>query len=46
MIEAGRALIVVANKWDLVEEKDDTYADLSAHHEAVRHRSGHARLSA
>ena len=29
VIDAGRALVLVANKWDLVEEKDDTYADLS-----------------
>jgi GTP-binding protein len=29
VLEAGRALVLVANKWDLVEEKDDTYADLT-----------------
>ena len=29
VIEAGRALLVVANKWDLVEDKDDIYADLT-----------------
>ncbi len=29
VIDAGRALMVVANKWDLVEDKDDTYADLT-----------------
>ena len=29
VIDAGRALLLVANKWDLVEEKDDTYADLT-----------------
>lgn len=29
VIDAGRALVLIANKWDLVEEKDDTYADLS-----------------
>ncbi len=29
VIDAGRALMLVANKWDLVEEKDDTYADLT-----------------
>lgn len=29
VIEAGRALMLVANKWDLVEAKDDTYAELT-----------------
>jgi GTP-binding protein len=29
VIESGRALMLVANKWDLVEDKDDTYADLT-----------------
>ena len=29
VIEAGRALLLVANKWDLVEAKDDAYADLT-----------------
>lgn len=29
VIDAGRALILIANKWDLVEDKDDTYADLT-----------------
>jgi GTP-binding protein len=29
VLDAGRALLLVANKWDLVEEKDDTYADLT-----------------
>ncbi|HEX7248443.1 MAG TPA: ribosome biogenesis GTPase Der [Actinomycetota bacterium] len=29
VIEAGRALMLVANKWDLVEDKDDLYADLT-----------------
>jgi len=29
VIDAGRALMLVANKWDLVEDKDATYADLS-----------------
>ncbi|MEX0651251.1 MAG: ribosome biogenesis GTPase Der [Actinomycetota bacterium] len=29
VIAAGRALILIANKWDLVEDKDDTYADLT-----------------
>ena len=29
VIDAGRALLLVANKWDLVEEKDDAYADLT-----------------
>ena len=29
VIEAGRGLVVVANKWDLVENKDETYADLT-----------------
>ena len=28
VIEAGRGLLVVANKWDLVEHKDRTYMDL------------------
>jgi GTP-binding protein len=28
VIEAGRALLVVANKWDLVEERDRTFKDL------------------
>ena len=27
--EAGRALMLVANKWDLVDDKDDLYADLT-----------------
>jgi GTPase len=27
--DGGRALLLVANKWDLVEEKDDTYAELT-----------------
>ena len=30
VIEAGRALLLVANKWDLVEEKDRTYKELAA----------------
>ena len=30
VMEAGRALLVVANKWDLVEVKDATYRELSA----------------
>jgi GTP-binding protein len=30
VIEAGRALFVLGNKWDLVEEKDRTYKDLVA----------------
>jgi GTP-binding protein len=30
VMEAGRALFLVANKWDLVEEKDRTYKDLAA----------------
>jgi GTPase len=30
VLDAGRALLLVANKWDLVEEKDDTYADLTS----------------
>jgi GTP-binding protein len=29
VIDAGRALMLVANKWDLVEAKDDTYAELT-----------------
>jgi GTP-binding protein len=29
VIEAGRALMLVANKWDLVDDKDDLYADLT-----------------
>ena len=29
VIDEGRALVLVANKWDLVENKDDTYADLT-----------------
>ena len=29
VIEAGRALLLVANKWDLVEVQDDAYADLT-----------------
>lgn len=29
VLEAGRGLMLVANKWDLVEEKDETYADLT-----------------
>jgi GTP-binding protein len=29
VLEAGRALIVIANKWDLVEDKDDTYRQLT-----------------
>jgi GTPase len=28
VIEVGRGLVVVANKWDLVEEKDRTFKDL------------------
>jgi GTP-binding protein len=28
VIEAGRALLVVANKWDLVEERDRTFKDM------------------
>lgn len=28
VMEAGRALAVIANKWDLVEEKDRTYKEL------------------
>jgi GTP-binding protein len=30
VMEAGRALFLVGNKWDLVEEKDRTYTDLGA----------------
>jgi GTP-binding protein len=30
VMEAGRGLVVVANKWDLVEEKDRTYQGLAA----------------
>jgi GTP-binding protein len=29
VLDAGRAIVLVANKWDLVEAKDETYADLS-----------------
>lgn len=29
VIEAGRALLIVANKWDLVEEKDRRFKDLT-----------------
>ena len=29
VMEAGRALVVVANKWDMVEDKDRTYKRLS-----------------
>ena len=29
VMEAGRALVLVANKWDLVEDKDDVYRDLT-----------------
>ncbi|HJR97221.1 MAG TPA: ribosome biogenesis GTPase Der [Actinomycetota bacterium] len=29
VIDAGRGLLLVANKWDLVEEKDDTFAELT-----------------
>jgi GTP-binding protein len=29
VLEAGRALIMIANKWDLVQDKDDTYRNLS-----------------
>jgi GTP-binding protein len=28
VIDAGRGLLIVANKWDIVEDKDDVYADL------------------
>jgi GTPase len=28
VIEAGRALVIVANKWDLVEDKDDAFKQL------------------
>jgi GTPase len=37
VLDAGRALIVVANKWDLVEDKANTYADLT---ETVRRSAG------
>ena len=40
VIDAGRALMLVANKWDLVEEKDDTYADLT---DTVRQFASRAR---
>jgi GTP-binding protein len=30
VMEAGRAFLLVANKWDLVEDKDDLYKDLKA----------------
>jgi GTP-binding protein len=30
VMEAGRALFLVGNKWDLVEEKDKAYKDLTA----------------
>jgi GTP-binding protein len=30
VLDGGRALLLVANKWDLVEEKDETYADLTS----------------
>jgi GTP-binding protein len=29
VIDAGRALLVVANRWDLVEERDRTFKDLN-----------------
>jgi GTP-binding protein len=29
VMDAGRAFVLVANKWDLVEDKDDVYRDLS-----------------
>jgi GTPase len=29
VIDSGRALMMVANKWDLVVDKDDAYADLT-----------------
>ena len=29
VMEAGRALLIVANKWDLVEEKDRTFKSLA-----------------
>ncbi|HEY6567760.1 MAG TPA: ribosome biogenesis GTPase Der [Actinomycetota bacterium] len=29
VIEAGRAFVVVANKWDLLEDKDDVYRELT-----------------
>ena len=30
VMDAGRALLVVANKWDLLEDKDATYKELSS----------------
>lgn len=42
VMDAGRGFLLVANKWDLVEEKDKTYKDLNetlgvfAHASAVR----------
>lgn len=41
VMEAGRALVVSANKWDLVEEKDRTYKALT---EAVRPFAGAAAV--
>jgi GTP-binding protein len=39
VMEAGRALLVAANKWDLVEEKDKTFKDLSEELEHFAHTS-------
>ena len=44
VIEAGRALVLVANKWDLVEDKDDAYQQLTEDSEAVRARDRGADL--
>ena len=45
VIEAGRGLLVVANKWDLVEERDRTYKELGEQ-VAVFARASVARTSA
>ena len=45
VIEAGRGLLVVANKWDLVEERDRTYKELGEQ-VSVFGRASVARTSA
>ena len=45
VMDAGRAFVLVANKWDLVEDKDDSLPGARRDGEAVRERDGDASIS-
>ena len=44
VMDAGRAFMLAANKWDLVEEKDRDVQELAGDGAAVRERDGHADI--